>query len=55
MARYFKYKSADDLVQDAARLGSELSVQDNLAPLFEPTTVAGRRVGNRLLINFDHA
>ncbi|MFN8856793.1 MAG: NADH:flavin oxidoreductase [Planctomycetaceae bacterium] len=50
MARYFKYKSADDLVQDAARLGSELSVQDNLAPLFEPTTVAGRRVGNRLLI-----
>jgi 2,4-dienoyl-CoA reductase-like NADH-dependent reductase (Old Yellow Enzyme family) len=50
MARYFKYKSAADVVSDATRLGGELAVQEDLAPLFSPLTVAGRTVGNRLLI-----
>lgn len=50
MARYFKYKSAADVVSDAARLGGDLAVQDDLAPLFTPIAVAGRTVGNRLLI-----
>ena len=50
MARYFKYKCAADVVSDAARLGGDLAVQDDLAPLFTPIAVAGRTVGNRLLI-----
>ena len=50
MARYFKYKTMADVVNDATRLGGELVLQDDLAPLFSPATVAGRTVGNRLLI-----
>jgi NADPH2 dehydrogenase len=50
MARYFKYKSADDLRADAAALGLSLELADDLSPLFQPISVGGRTVGNRLCV-----
>jgi 2,4-dienoyl-CoA reductase-like NADH-dependent reductase (Old Yellow Enzyme family) len=50
MARFFKYKSADDLGADARRLGSELPVAEDCSVLFQPSTLGSHRVGNRLCI-----
>lgn len=50
MARYFKYKSPADVVDDARRLGHEMLATDDLAPLFTPVDVGGRTVGNRLVV-----
>lgn len=50
MARYFKYKSASDLVADAAGMGFDLQAAENLDPLFVPINVGPRQVGNRLCI-----
>lgn len=50
MARYFKFKSAEDLAAEAVRLGVELSLSDDLSSLFTPVTVGSRTVGNRLAV-----
>lgn len=50
MARYFKYKSPADVVADAQALGHDLSVTDDLSPLFRPVTIGSRQAGNRLLV-----
>lgn len=50
MSRYFKYKTADDLARDADRLGLDVRLDPDLAPLARPASVGGRRVGNRLAI-----
>jgi 2,4-dienoyl-CoA reductase-like NADH-dependent reductase (Old Yellow Enzyme family) len=50
LARYFKYKTRDDLLRDSDRLGLEVTLQTDLSPLFEPVTIVGRRVGNRLAV-----
>lgn len=50
MARYFKYKSAAELCEDAARLGIEMQSSDKLDGLFAPTRVGSREVGNRLCV-----
>jgi NADPH2 dehydrogenase len=50
VSRYFKYKSSQSLLADAFRLGLDLSLQDDLSPLFQPITVGSRTVGNRLAI-----
>lgn len=50
MARYFKYKSSDDVIADAARLGHRLEATQDLSPLFQSLPVGGREVGNRLCI-----
>jgi len=50
MANYFRYKTAADVTADAARLGHELTMSDDLAPLFQPLEIGGRPVGNRLLL-----
>lgn len=50
MSHYFKYKTSADLLADARAFGLELRLLDDLAPLFEPVTIAGKRVGNRLAI-----
>jgi 2,4-dienoyl-CoA reductase-like NADH-dependent reductase (Old Yellow Enzyme family) len=50
MALYFKFKTAAELGEAAARLGLDLPLQDDLSPLFEPATVGPLRVGNRLCI-----
>ncbi|MDP1796038.1 MAG: NADH:flavin oxidoreductase, partial [Planctomycetaceae bacterium] len=50
MARYFKYKSPEDLVAEARTFGHDLGLRTDLAPLFQPIAVGGRTVGNRLCI-----
>lgn len=50
MARFFKFKSAGDLAAEAARLGVELPLADDLSPLFRPVQVGPRLVGNRLAV-----
>ncbi len=50
MARYFKYKTTADLCADARSLGQELVCSDDLSPLFQPVSIGGRTVGNRLCV-----
>ncbi|WP_166820299.1 oxidoreductase [Thalassoroseus pseudoceratinae] len=50
MARYFKYKSLDDLAQDATRLGEPLALSEDFSVLFQPLEIGHRTVGNRLAI-----
>lgn len=50
MARYYKFKTTAELLQEATALGGELACQDHLAPLFQPITIHGRTVGNRLCV-----
>ncbi len=50
MARFFKFKSAADLAAEAARLGVDLPLSDDLAPLFEPVAVGPLTAGNRLAV-----
>ncbi|QDT17419.1 oxidoreductase [Alienimonas californiensis] len=55
MARYFKYKSADDLAADAAERGVPIDLSEDLEPLFAPLDVpvpggSLRTVGNRLAV-----
>jgi len=50
MTRYFKFKSVDDLVAEAARLGSDLPHSTDFSPLFQPATVGSLTVANRFCI-----
>jgi NADPH2 dehydrogenase len=50
LARFFKYKTPDDLARDARARGLDLRLADDLSCLGRPLDVAGRRVGNRLAI-----
>ncbi|HUG91050.1 MAG TPA: NADH:flavin oxidoreductase [Planctomycetaceae bacterium] len=50
MARYFKYKCADDVAADAISLGERLDVSDDFSPLFQPVNVGPHQAGNRLCI-----
>jgi NADPH2 dehydrogenase len=50
MARYFKFKTADELRAEAERLGHPIELRDDLSPLFQPLQVGGRTVGNRLCV-----
>ena len=50
MARYFKYKSVDDLKADAAELGQELTLSDDFSCLFEPVKIGNLQAGSRLAI-----
>ena len=51
MATYFKYKTPDDVVADAERLGlSHIAMSDDLSVMFQPIEVGGRAVGNRWAI-----
>ncbi|MEZ6141293.1 MAG: NADH:flavin oxidoreductase [Zavarzinella sp.] len=51
VAKYFKYKSIDDLLAENARLGLDIAYSDDLAPLFQPVHVGQRVVGNRWCIH----
>ena len=50
MARYFKYKTPDDLAADAVALGHELPLATSCEALFLPAQIGGRTVGNRLIV-----
>lgn len=50
MARFFKFKSAEDLAAEAARLGVDLPLTDDLSPLFQPVVIGPLTAGNRLAV-----
>ncbi len=50
MARFFKYKSTDDLVADARSFGTQLRISSDFSALFEPVQVGSLKVGNRLCV-----
>ena len=50
LSRYFKYKSPSDLTADASARGLDVRLSSDWSPLTSPYAVAGRRVGNRLVI-----
>lgn len=50
MARYFKYKSAADLIADAERLGGRIEVSEDYSVLFQPVRIGSLRAGNRLAV-----
>jgi len=51
VARFFKYKSVDDLLAENRRLGIDLRSSDDFSVYDEPVRVAGRTVGNRWCIH----
>jgi NADPH2 dehydrogenase len=50
MARFFKFKTLDELQQTSQAQGLDLEFHEDLRPLFEPVQVGPVRVGNRLCI-----
>lgn len=50
MAHYFKFHSPADLAAATARLGLDLSLADDFAPLFQSAAIGPLRVGNRLCV-----
>ena len=50
MARYYKYKTADDLRDDAKNLGGEIALSDDFRVLFEPVNIGPLTAGNRLAV-----
>jgi NADPH2 dehydrogenase len=50
MARYFKYKSAEEMAADALAMGASLPISSDFSPLFEPVQVGPMSVGNRFCI-----
>ena len=50
MARYFKFKTAEELSAEARLLGGELPVSADFAPLFTPVKLGRLTAGNRFCI-----
>ncbi|MGE3806022.1 MAG: NADH:flavin oxidoreductase [Gemmataceae bacterium] len=50
MARFFKYKTSEEIQTESARLGLDLRFSEDLAPLFQPIPVGPFSAGNALCI-----
>ncbi len=50
MARFFKFKSVEELAAEAGRMGLDLRFSDDLAPLFLPVNIGPLRAGNALCV-----
>jgi 2,4-dienoyl-CoA reductase-like NADH-dependent reductase (Old Yellow Enzyme family) len=50
MAHYFKFKSVADVAAEGDRLGLDLRLSDDFAPLFRPVTVGPLTAGNALCV-----
>ena len=50
MAKYYRYKSPEDVVADAGRLGETLAMSDDFPVLFQPVEIGPLRAGNRLAV-----
>jgi 2,4-dienoyl-CoA reductase-like NADH-dependent reductase (Old Yellow Enzyme family) len=50
MARYYKYKTPDDLRDDARRLGGDIPLSDDFSVLFQPVQIGPLTAGNRLAV-----
>ena len=42
MAKYYKYKSGDDLIADANRLGHSIQLSEDYSALFQPLTFGAK-------------
>jgi 2,4-dienoyl-CoA reductase-like NADH-dependent reductase (Old Yellow Enzyme family) len=51
MPKYFTYRALDDLREDVTRRGVDVALSDDVSPLLQPVTIAGRTVGNRLAVH----
>jgi 2,4-dienoyl-CoA reductase-like NADH-dependent reductase (Old Yellow Enzyme family) len=51
MARFFKYKSLDDLRADVDKRGLDIAFRSDFSPLGEPIAIGPVRAGNRLAIH----
>ena len=47
----FHYKSLDELKEDIAKMGLDIPVSSDVAPLFRPIDIGNKTVPNRLAIN----
>ena len=50
MARYFRYKTPQDLQNDAEKLGESIELSDDFSVLFLPLKIGSLTAGNRLAI-----
>jgi 2,4-dienoyl-CoA reductase-like NADH-dependent reductase (Old Yellow Enzyme family) len=50
MARYYKYKTPDDLRDDARGLGGEIALSDDFSVLFQPVSIGPLTAGDRLAV-----
>ena len=50
MPRYFKYKTPDDVVEDARKLSLDIGLTDDFSSLFEPVTIGPHTAGNRMCV-----
>ncbi|MEQ9070085.1 MAG: NADH:flavin oxidoreductase, partial [Gimesia chilikensis] len=48
MAKYFKYKTPEDVVADSERLGCPIEVSDNFKVLYEPIQIGHLQAKSRL-------
>src|SRR5713101_168683 len=46
LARYFKFRSIDELDAECRRLGLDVRFTDNFSPLFQPVAIGSLRAGN---------
>lgn len=51
VSRFFKYKSAMDLLNDSRKLGLSLRLSDDWSSLAQPLSLGLRKIGNRLAIH----
>lgn len=51
MSRYFKYKTLEDLSEDARQRGLMMNFSEDWSPLAQPLQIGHRAVGNRLAIH----
>ena len=51
MARYFTYRSLDDLRTDIARHDVDIRLEERVERLLEPVTIGARTIGNRLAMH----
>jgi 2,4-dienoyl-CoA reductase-like NADH-dependent reductase (Old Yellow Enzyme family) len=50
VARYFKFKTLDDIRAECSRLGLDIAFREDLSPLFQPVQIGRLRAGNSLCI-----
>jgi 2,4-dienoyl-CoA reductase-like NADH-dependent reductase (Old Yellow Enzyme family) len=50
VARFFKYRSTSELADDAMRLGLDIRLSDDLAPLFRSVRIGSTSAGNSLCV-----
>ena len=50
MARYFKYRSPEDIDKEAQELGLDITTSEDLSVLLSPIEIGDRTASNRLVV-----